>query len=257
MTPSTDAGAARAPPPRADPPPAHLAPPPRRVPPSLAARTLLGPGFLAWLWFAAGTPPAALLLRVSDLTSWASFRGSVATATGTALVCERTGYSEGARGERHTPVLATRYRFEAGGVAREGVSFALGRCAEPGSEVVVEHLPGRPEVSRIAGQRRAPYGPDSALILVFPLAGIVMIAGTLRRGRRELRLLRAGRLEGGILRDPRRPERSLAWEQLRCGARVDAAGALAPKRVWVVLVVAVPPVLALAGLAAAISAWRP
>lgn len=258
MRPSTEPGDGRAPAaPAPTPPPARLAPPPRRVPPSLATRALLGPGLLAWLWFSCGTPSAALLLRVSDLTSWATFRGTLPTAGGTALACERTGYSEGARGERHTGVYATRYRFEEDGVAREGVSYALGRCPEPGSEVVVEHLPGRPDVSRIAGMRRAPYGPDSALILVFPLAGIVMIAVTLRTGRRELALLRDGRLEGGMLRVPGPPELALAWEKLRCTPRVDGAGALAPVRAWVVLLVSVPPVLGLIGLAVAVSAWLP
>ena len=248
----------------------RLAPPPRRVPPSLAVRTLLLPGLLAWLWVAFGSSAATAFLLNTDLTSWARFRGPLTSIRGTATACEKTGASEGGgQGERGTSIYATRYRFDEGGGTREAVSYAKGRCAEPGAEVVVEHPPGRPEVSRIEGMRRAVFGPEVALILIFPLAGVVFVVVTLRIGWRELRLLRRGKLAPAavvadeptgasrrILYDPERPERAIPWDLLRCAPGVDATGALLPSRTAMVLLAVVPPLLALVGHAVALKFGR-
>jgi hypothetical protein len=176
------------------------------VPASLAARALLGPGFLAWLWVAGASSSALALLS---------------------------------RGKLH--------------------------------------------------------GPEVAVVLFFPLAGLVMVALSLRSGWRELRLLRDGKLalgtliakeptrvsvnkrrvmrmrfaiqtdRGGrqevvvetqltaaiedeprerILYDPRKPALAVPWDLLRCRPRLGVAGALEPAGWWVALLVLAPPALA-------------
>jgi hypothetical protein len=179
----------------------RLAPPPRHVPLGLRARlTFGGLGVFAWIWLAFGSGMATVFLREADLTSWFAFRGDLVRVEGQALGCEATHASEGgSKGRRGTPIYANRYTFEAGGSAHEGVSYATGSCLEAGTPVEVEHLPARPELSRIAGMRRSTFGPAVALVAIFPLLGLALVALSLRLGRRQVRLLERGRLALGTL----------------------------------------------------------
>jgi hypothetical protein len=65
--------------------------------------------------------------------------------------------------------------------------------------VRVEVRAGDPRTSRIAGMRRAPFGPVVALTALLPAAGLVVLAFGLRGGRRALRLLRIGKVGHGTL----------------------------------------------------------
>jgi hypothetical protein len=288
---------------------ARLASPPRRVPISLATRVLLGGGALfAWLWFAIGSSIATVFVLNSDLTSWVVFRGELVSVSGVSTGCSDTGASVGgSRGRRGTPIYANRYRLGADEGAVEGVSYATGRCLAAGTPVSVEHPAGRPEVSRIAGMRRAEFGPEVAFALVFPVVGIVLVVLSLRSGRRQLRLLREGKLALGtllgkeptsflvnkrrvmklrfaietdrgarhevvvrthlteqveddprerILYDPERPGEAVAWDLLPGAPQIDGTGALEPKGLLGTLLVLVPPALAIAGHALALTLAR-
>jgi len=179
----------------------RLAAPPRRVPWSVAVRILFGGfGVFAWLWLALGSGIGTVFLRGADLFSWLQFQGELASVPGVIVECRATGASEGgSKHRRGTPIHANAYRFEDGGEPFDGISYATGTCLEPGAPVTIEHPPGRPELSRIAGMRRSVFGPAVAFVLVFPLVGLLMVLASLRRGRRDLRLLAHGKLAMGTL----------------------------------------------------------
>jgi hypothetical protein len=178
----------------------HLAPPPRRVPFSLRVRLLFGGfGTFAWIWMTMASGIGTVFLKESDLSSWYLFLGQVVTAPGESLGCSRTNASEGGgKGRSGTPIFQTRYRFEVDGVSREGASYAVGDCVEEGA-VEVEFPAGRPDASRIVGMRRAAFGPDTAFVLVFPAVGLGLVWFSLKAGRRQVDLLRRGRLALGTL----------------------------------------------------------
>ena len=175
----------------------RLAPPPRHVPITVAVRALLGGlGVFAWIWFGFGSSIATVFLGKADLGSWATFRGELVTAEGVATGCAATGSSEGgSKGRSGTPIYENRYRFG----DHEGVSYATGTCLAAGTPVEVQHLPARPDVSRIAGMRRAEFGPGIAFVLVFPIVGLLLVGFSLRTGVRQLRLLRNGKVALGTL----------------------------------------------------------
>jgi len=170
--------------------PPRLAPPPRRVPLSLRVRILFGGlGLFAFPFLAIGGTLASLFLREADLTSWVRFRGDVAAVQGVSTGCGRTGASE-----NRVPVFENRYAFEVDGERRTGASFATGTCLRPGARVTVEVPAGRPDVSRIAGMRRATFGPGILFVAIFPAVGLAMVLGWWGYVRRHLRLLSRGRV---------------------------------------------------------------
>jgi len=177
----------------------RLAPPPRDVPPSVRLRLLLGGlGAFAWIWLGFGSAMATVFLRQADLTSWVAFRGEVVRTVGEVTACRPTRASEGgSKGHPGRQVKESRYRFEADGEAHQGASYATW-CAGPGP-AEVEYPAGRPERSRLVGMRRAPFGPQVALVAIFPLVGMVLVGASLRAGLRQLHLLRHGRLALGTL----------------------------------------------------------
>ncbi len=179
----------------------RLAPAPRRVPLGLRARLLFGGTAAAgWMWLLVAAPLATLFLGQADLSSWWRFRGPVETTRGVVTACERTRASEGgSKGRSGTPIYANRYRFERGGEEREGVSYALGRCVGAGTAVAIEYPADDPDRSRIAGMRRATFGPAVAFVAIFPLVGLGFVAFSLRSARRALSLLARGQVAHGTL----------------------------------------------------------
>jgi hypothetical protein len=124
----------------------------------------------------------------------------VETARGEVTGCERTRASEGgSKGRSGTPIYANRWTFERGGERFEGVSYALGRCVPAGSAVRMEYLPDDPGVARIAGMRRAIFGPELLFAALFPLVGIGMVVFAWRDRSRALRLLVHGHVGHGTL----------------------------------------------------------
>lgn len=83
-----------------------------------------------------------------------------------------------------SPIRLHRYDFEyrpANGHPRHDFSFAGGGRYAPGDAVSIRYLADKPRVSRATGTTRAPR-PSRAIVLVFPLVGLVAIAiGLYRR----------------------------------------------------------------------------
>ncbi len=61
-----------------------------------------------------------------------------------------------------------------------------------GKIVEVEHERGDPDDSRIAGMRRAMFGPGVSVVVIFPLIGFVLVLYGFRRGLRGTTLLANG-----------------------------------------------------------------
>ncbi|MFO0583671.1 MAG: hypothetical protein U0229_15480 [Anaeromyxobacter sp.] len=179
----------------------RIAPPPRAVPWSLRARLWFGGfGGFGWLWLAFSIAFSAPFLRATDVSQFTVFRGELAREQGLVSLCTGTGYSVGGHeGQNGTPVHANHYRFEANGVAYDGVSYATGRCLLPGTDVTIEFPAGHPERSRIAGMRTRPLDATGLLVLVFPAFGLLSILVAFFVGQRRAGLLARGRLALGTL----------------------------------------------------------
>jgi|YelNatPaOPRAMG01_1025707.scaffolds.fasta_scaffold00775_15 hypothetical protein len=177
---------------------------PRKVPLSTRVVVLLDGPFAVWGWlfFACGTVFARLFAGNADLTSWLLFRGQVQTAPGIITASEPTHFSQG--GGEHskgTPIVAHHYRFAVSGTNYQGVSFCTGGGLRKGQSVVVEFIPDKPELSRIRGMRRQPFGPAAGAVVLFPVTGLALVAMGLVRGHRQVQLLAQGEPALGRLVD--------------------------------------------------------
>jgi hypothetical protein len=174
--------------------PAMLAPPPRRVPLSLALVNLFN-GFaqIGWGVFGFGMIFAWAFIGHADF-SGITFRGALAHATGRVTSVEETGASV-----NHTPVIANHYEFSVAGSRMNGTSYSTGNARSAGDSVDVEYLERNPEKSRIAGMRRAQFGPFLSLVAIFPLIGLLFVVFSTRTGLRRNHLLRTGLLANGKL----------------------------------------------------------
>jgi hypothetical protein len=177
--------------------------PPRRVPVSTRLVVALGHplALLGWIFTAFGAACVPLFVMNADLSSWREFRGPLESVSGVITASEQTRASVGgSKGRKGTPVFAHHYAFELHGRRYHGVSYRTGGgLLPPGARVTVEFVPGRPELSRIRGMRRALFGPGAALAIVFPLAGVGLLVATWFRGRKHLRLLVHGEIAPGRL----------------------------------------------------------
>ena len=169
-----------------------LARPPRSVPLSTRLVVLLG-GPVAWLgWIFAGFGMffALAFLGNADVTSWIYFRGPLGTAPGTVTAVEQTHASEG--GSKHhsgTPIYRYDYKFTQSGTEYQGTSYRTGSGLQSGAAVMIEFPAGNPARSRIQGMRRAVFGADTLLVLIFPAIGFGLVAAIIYGGGRDLKLL--------------------------------------------------------------------
>lgn len=176
--------------------------PPRRVPVSTRLVVALGHplAWLGWIFLALGAVFVRLFVMNADFSAWRHFRGPLETVPGVITFSEQTRASEG--GGRHrkgTPIFAHHYEFEVNGQRHRGVSYCVGGGRRAGQSVTVEFVPGRPELSRIRGMRRAVFGPSAAFTLVFPAVGLGLVVAALVRARKHLRLLVNGEVALGRL----------------------------------------------------------
>jgi len=159
----------------------------------LAARLLLGSALSQIGWLIVGFSSVFFWAFVwnADLSGWKFRPGETARVTGVALDCRQTRLSEGgSRNRRGTPIYETRYRYEVDGHPFAGSSFATGYCYD--GNVRVEYLEARPEISRIVGTRRKPFGPYVVTVGVLPAIGLTLILAGIVSGLRQRRLLRDG-----------------------------------------------------------------
>jgi hypothetical protein len=176
--------------------------PPRRVPVSTRLVVALWhpPALLGWIFMAFGAVCVPLFVMNADLSSWREFRRPLESVSGVITASEQTRASEGGgKGRKGTPIFAHHYEFEFNGRRYRGVSYCTGGGLQQGRSVTVEFVPGRPELSRIRGMRRALFGPAAALTIVFPVAGLGLLVATWLRARKHLRLLVHGEIAPGRL----------------------------------------------------------
>ena len=176
----------------------QFAAPPRRIGTRLAARVTLGSlrSQLGWLALGFGSIFFWGFIWNIDFSGWRFRFEPVGQTSGRFLSCNDTRFVR-ERGEERQGIWEYHYQYELVGRIFQGSSFATGGCA--GGKLPIEYLRAHPEVSRIAGMRRRPFGPSTLLVDVIPAAGLFMIFTGFVRGRARLRLLRDGLLATGRL----------------------------------------------------------
>jgi hypothetical protein len=177
-----------------------FAPPPRTITTSLAARVTLGSlrSQVGWLLLGFGSIFFWGFIWNIDFSGWRFTFEPVGHTSGRFLRCNDTRFVRG-RGEEGRRIYETHYQFELVGRIFQGSSFAIGGCT--GGRLPIEYLRAHPEVSRIAGMRRRPFGPSTLLVDVIPAVGVFMVFTGFVQGRARLRLLRSGLPATGRLID--------------------------------------------------------
>jgi hypothetical protein len=174
--------------------PVMLAPPPRRVPLSLALVNVFNLfAQIGWFVFGFGMIFAWAFIGNADFSS-ITFRGPHAETSGRVTSVETTGASENNRS-----VVAHHYQFSVDGRKVDGTSYTTGDSKSQGDAVTVEYDEKHPERSRIAGMRRAQFGPFVAFVAIFPFIGAMFVLFSTLSGFRRNHLLRHGVLASGTL----------------------------------------------------------
>ena len=165
----------------------RLQPPPRRVPLSLWLTNVFNAASQAgWAFFGFGMIFFWTFVMQADL-SFATFRNATGRATGRVLETRETGASENKQ-----KVHASHYQYSVAGRTFEGTSYTTGGAPAQGDEVEVEFDEGNPSRSRIAGMRRAPFGPGVLFVILFPAIGLIWLVLATRSGIRRNHLLAQG-----------------------------------------------------------------
>ena len=175
-------------------PPGMLAPPPRRVPLSLSLLNVFNIwAQVGWFVFGFGMIFAWLFIGNADFSPL-TFRGPHAQSRGKVTSVKETGASV-----NESPVVANHYEFSVAGVHYEGTSYSTGGGKSEGDVVLIEYDEDNPERSRIAGMRRAQFGPLVLIVAIFPGIGALFIIFGMLGGVRRNALLRNGILAQGKL----------------------------------------------------------
>ena len=174
--------------------PIHFAPPPRRVPISLELANIFNfMSLFGWIFFGFGMIFFWVFVGHADFSA-ITFRGDIVQTTGKVVRVEETGASE-----NETSVMANHYEYSVAGQRLSGTSYTTGSAAAAGEEVTVEFVEGDPARSRIAGMRRAEFGPWIIFVAIFPLVGLIILYFAMKSGFRRAQLLRNGLLTTGKL----------------------------------------------------------
>lgn len=174
--------------------PVLLAPPPRHVPLSLRAVNVFnGISQIGWFVFGFGMIFVWAFIGNADF-SFLTFRGPHAQSVGRVTRVAQTGASENER-----PVVAHHYEFSVAGSRFSGTSYTTSGAKSEGETVEVEYDEKNPSRSRIAGMRRAQFGPVVSLVGIFAFIGLVMVWFATRSGFRRNHVLSHGVLVTGKL----------------------------------------------------------
>jgi hypothetical protein len=174
--------------------PMQFAAPPRRVPLSLKIVNFLNPlAQLGWGILGLGMLFFWFFGANADF-SFITFAGDHPTVRGTITSVESTHASEDG-GDVH----ANHYEYSVAGQSFRGVSYDTGGSTTQGEAVTVEYADGNPARSRIAGMRRALFGPFAAIVAIFPLIGLAIVVPAELSGKRRNRMLRDGIFTTGKL----------------------------------------------------------
>ncbi|HEX2834281.1 MAG TPA: DUF3592 domain-containing protein [Thermoanaerobaculia bacterium] len=171
-----------------------LAPPPRPVPLSLRVLNIFNAGAVfGWLFFAFGMIFVWAFGANADF-SFLTFAGQHPRVQGRVTQVENTNASENKQ-----RITANHYQFSVAGKSFTGKSYSTGGQLEQDDDVTIEYDENNPARSRIAGMRRAMFGPWVSFVILFPLVGAVIAFFSMRGGPRRNRLLREGLLTTGKL----------------------------------------------------------
>jgi hypothetical protein len=151
-------------------------------------------GFLnqfGWSFFGFGLIFFWTFAMNADL-SFIHFIGDVVTVKGVATNSFETGASQ-----NKTPVFKNSYKL----TTEEGIEFKdssySSRNIRIGETIVIEYPKGKPQYSRIKGMRRQIFGPIVLFVVIFPVAGLVLLFFSIKKSLRALRLLKYGELTKG------------------------------------------------------------
>ena len=110
-----------------------------------------------------------------------------------------------------------RYRFaftDARGNGHAGACYRTGSGWNEGDEVSVEYLEDSPEAARISGTSLNAGGYFGLFTLIFPLAGLGIMGGSLWTWRRKLGLLKNGLVAEGQVKEVRRTNTQVNYKQV-------------------------------------------
>ena len=150
------------------------------------ANRLSGTQQFGFFFLLFSTPFVWLFVGQADF-SFLTFLRGVDRAVGVIERVEKTGASE-----NKSRIYAHHYSFYAAGTRYEGTSYASGSPGSANDEVEVEFKKDDPGVSRIAGMRRAPFGPGVVFVLIFPAVALALIIIPLILSRKRNELLEHG-----------------------------------------------------------------
>ena len=172
--------------------PLHFTPPPRPVPLSLRILNFFnGAAQIGWIVFGFGMVFFYVFGTNADL-SFATFRDAAGRAAGRVTRIEQTGASEDG-----DAVEAAHYEYSVAGRPFRGKSYTTEGSPAEGEDVTVEYDEDNPARSRIAGMRRAIFGPWVMVVSIFPLVGFVILWFATRSGMKRNHLLRDGMFATG------------------------------------------------------------
>lgn len=174
----------------------QIAPAPRKVPFGTRVAALFGgfDGQFGWLFIAFSSLFVGFFVLDSEVITTFEFVGKVGHAQGQVVDIRETNASE-----NDSNVLAIRFRYQVAGKSYDGVSYGLRAPFDAGERVKVEYLVARPHRARITGMRVRRFGRLVAIVLLFPVAGGMLVLRRLQRGFKEMKLLRKGSLAYGKL----------------------------------------------------------
>ncbi len=179
--------------------PLRFSAPPRRVPISLRMVNFFnGWAQIGWGVFGFGMI-FFLVFGMNADYSFVTFRDVTGRATGHVTRVESTGASE-----NDQAVTANHYEYSVAGEWFQGKSYTTGASPAQGERVTIEYDENSPHRSRIAGMRRATFGPAALLVAIFPAVGLGFLIPSTLAGRKRNHLLREGILAKGRAID-RRP----------------------------------------------------
>jgi Protein of unknown function (DUF3592) len=174
--------------------PSHFTPPPRPVPLSLRILNFFNiTAQVGWFVLGFGMVFFYVFGTNADL-SVITFREPEGQAVGRVTKIEETGASE-----NEQRVEAAHYEFSVAGRPFSGTSYATGGTPAEGADVTIEYDEDDPARSRIAGMRRAMFGPWAMLVTIFPLIGLGILYFATRSGMKRNYLLRNGVFATGTL----------------------------------------------------------
>lgn len=165
----------------------------RSVPGALSAWLQFGGvGAVGWFVAAFGATLSAVFVNSADLSQWRFSVGPIEQVEAIVTRVEETSSSI-----NDEKVFRYDYRFVMPeGDALIGSSYTVpssGRSPQVGQTVTVEYLTASPQISRIAGMRRKPFGPEILFVLIFPIVGLGLAGYFWTRGRQSVALLARGR----------------------------------------------------------------